>query len=79
MGVGVLGGLFNLGVGGAGPAEGNVVADRVVEQQGFLGHDRHVGPQVAGGDLPDIGAANENRSFIRVVETKQEVGEAGFA
>src|SRR5207248_8592080 len=77
-GEGVFGGFFDLAMTGAGTTEGDVVANGVVEQNGFLGHNRKLAAQVARGNLPDVSVADAHGALLRVVKAQEKVGESGF-
>src|SRR5438093_209860 len=47
VGIGLAGGVLDLGLAGAGTAVGDVLGDRAAEQQHVLRHDRHLLAQLA--------------------------------
>jgi hypothetical protein len=79
VGVGVFGGGDDFVVRRAEPAQLDVPADGVVEQNVFLRDDGDLVPQVARGNLAQIHAADFDRAACGVVKTQEQVGERGFA
>ena len=77
--MGMFGGGFNVRIGRAGPAEFDVAPDGFVEQNGFLGDHGDMGAEVAGGEFPDVGAADAHRPFLRVVKAEEQIGQGRFA
>src|ERR1017187_10461576 len=66
-------------VGGSFSTKGNVKADALVEENRLLSDNGNVGPQLPRGDGTDIGAANQHRAGLRVIEAQQQIGEGGLA
>ena len=79
VGVGNLGSVHYLLVGSTVDAEGDVVVDGVVEENGLLVHIAHEGTQVVLGELPDVGAVDHDRALLHVVEAWQQVGQRCLA
>ena len=61
------------------PAQLDVPADGVVEQNIFLRHDGDLVAQVARGNFSQIHAADFDRAARGVVKTQQQIGQRGFA
>ena len=59
VGVGVLEGIDDFGLGGVEAAVGDVVAHGVVEQDGLLGDHADLAPERGQGDVPDIVAVDQ--------------------
>ena len=66
------GGALDIGVAGAGPAEADVLADRVVEENGVLADQRHVVAQAGELDLGDVLSVDEDAAGIDVEEALDE-------
>ena len=62
-----------------GPAQFDVPADGVVEQDGFLGDDGDLISQIARGDAADVHAADADDAPLRVIKSQEQIGERGFA
>lgn len=77
--LGGAGGLHDLFRGRVGTAVGDVVADRVREQEGVLGDQADRGAQGVQGEFADVVAADEDGSVGHVVEARQEQGDRGLA
>ena len=60
-------------------AVGDVVAHRVVEQEGLLGDDPDLPPEGHEADLTEVHAIDEDRPFRRIVEAGNEVHEGRLA
>src|SRR5882724_9424227 len=79
MGIGVLGRRLDFRRRGLGPADGDIIADRIVEENSILRDQGDLLAQILSGDLPNIGSANGNRSASRIVKPQEEIGEACFS
>ena len=79
VGVGVARGGDDFLVRRAEPAQLDVPADGVVEQNVFLRDDGDLVAQIARGNVAQIHAADFDRAARRVVKAQQQVGERGFA
>ncbi len=77
--VGDAGGAFDLGFGGVGCAEGDVVGDGVGEEEGFLWDEADVFAEVGEGVVADGAVVEEERVGGGVVEAGDEGYEGGFA
>jgi len=75
----VAGGLLDFGIGGAGRAIGDVGADRVVEEKGFLRDERACGAQRTQCDVARILPVDEDAAGGRIVETRHEVEDRALA
>ena len=71
--------LLDLRRGGSGPAIGNVVVDRVVEQHRVLRDDADGGAQGGLGQFADILPVDADRAAIHVVEAEQQARDGRFA
>ena len=56
-------------------AVGDVVPDRVVEEDRLLGHDRDLSPERLDGDVADVTAVDRDRPFRHVVKAGDQVDE----
>ena len=65
-------GVLDLGAARAGPAVGDVVVDRVVEQHRVLRHDADRAAQAVLRDLADVLAVDRDRAGVDVVEAEQQ-------
>ena len=65
--------------GRAGPAQLDVPADGVVEQDGFLRDNSDLVAEVARGNVTNVHAADTNGAALRVIKTQQQIGERRFA
>ena len=79
VGESVAGGLLYLGICRARAAQADVVADGVVEQDDFLGDDRHLGANIPHGGLAQVHASDADGAPGRIVKSQKEVGQGGFA
>ena len=79
MRVGNLGRLYHLFHGGILHAEGNVVENGIVKEDGFLVHDAHHGPQVGRAEVADIGSVDGDLSLRGIIEPRNQVHQRGFA
>jgi hypothetical protein len=77
--LGQAGGVFDLVLGGAGAAVGDVVADGVIEQHGVLRDDADCVPQAGLGVIADISAVDHYAPGGDVVEAEEQAGDGGFA
>ena len=77
--MGVAGGGDDFVIRCAGPAQLNVPADGVVEQNGFLRDDGNLVAQIAGGNVANVHAADVDDAALRVVKAQQQIGQRGFA
>ncbi len=66
-------------VGGVGPGEGDVVADRPVEQERLLGHHTELATQRGDGDVAQVVAVEQHRPRVQVVEAGDQLGDGGLA
>ena len=69
------GGVLDVGLGGAGPAVADVVADGVGEEESLLGDDAHERPERGHGDFPDVAAVYFDAPGLDVVKARHEVHE----
>jgi len=76
---GAAGGVFNFSIGSGWPANGDVAANGVVKQNGFLGHDGDLVAQFLDGNFPDVLAANPHRATLRIVKPGKQIRERGLA
>ena len=53
--------------------------DRVVKEDGLLGHQGDLPAQVIDGDLPNICRADAHRAPLWIIEPQEQVGERGLA
>ena len=79
VGVGVARGGDDFLVGRAEPAQFDVPADGVVEQNVFLRDDGDLVAQIARGNLAQIHAADFDGAARGVVKAQEQIGERGFA
>ena len=79
MRLGEPGGLLDLGVGGVGPADADVLGDRAVEQAGVLEHDGDVVPQRAERHVGDVLAVDQDAAGIGRAQALQERQRGGLA
>src|SRR5882724_6198920 len=79
MRVGVLGSHLDFRRRRLRPADSDIIADRIVEEDRVLRDQGYLIAQILGGDLPNIGSANGNGSASRVVKPQEEIAEACFA
>ena len=70
--------LLDLRVRGPRPPQLDVAADRVVEEDGFLGDNGHLAAQIVRGNLANIHPANLNAPALGIIEPQEQVGERGF-
>ncbi len=79
VGVGRAGGRDDVRLRRAGPAVGDVLPYGAVEDERLLQHDRDVLAQLGQLQLPQIGAVEEDRPLIRVVEAQLQLADRGLA
>ena len=79
VGVGRLGGGDKLLVAGVRLAVEQVLAHGAVEQEGVLQHHGHVAAQRVQRDLPQIMAVQSDPPLNGIVETAEQIGDAGLA
>ena len=79
MGVGGLRRGDDLLFGPSDVAVGDVVADRIVEEDRLLGHDGDLPPERLDGDRADVLPVDEDRPLRDVVETGDQVDERRFS
>src|SRR6185312_16884632 len=79
MRAGGAGGGFDLGIGHAIAARGEVAADGVVEQDGFLRDNGDLTPEFRHRDITNIRAADAHRAALGIVEAREQVRERGLA
>ena len=60
-------------------AEGDVIEDSVIEEDGFLTDNAHKGAQVVRRIMTNILAVNSDASFRRVIESRQKVSKRRLA
>ena len=63
--------LLDLLAGSALNTEGDVVVERVVEQDGLLVDVAHEGAQVGDVELADVGAVDADAALVHVIEARQ--------
>ena len=73
------GGGDDLVAGGVGPAVGDVLGDRAVEQERLLQHDADVAAVFFHGKGADVDAVDQDRAFGHVVEAADQVDQRGLA
>ena len=73
-----LGRLHDVLVAGVGPGEGDVVAQRAVEEEGFLGDDAELAAQRADGDVAQVVTVDQHAAGRRVVEPRHQLGDGGL-
>ena len=73
VGVGRLGRGLDLVARGAGPAEGDVVGDRALEQERLLADVGEVAAQRSAPDLADVLAVDQHRAGLGLVEAQDQV------
>ena len=78
VGVGGLGGGFDLVAGGFGHAVGDVVGDGVVEEEGVLGDESDALAQAGEGPVAQVLPGDADGAGGGVEEARQEVDEGGF-
>ena len=76
---GVARGLFDLGFGGAGTAQRDIVGDAFVEQYRFLGDHADGGAQGFQGHVMDVLAVDGDQPAIALVETQQQIEDGALA
>ena len=69
MGMGTTRRFDDLGLGRTGTAQPDVRRDGLVEQDGFLGHDRNMFPQIARQHVTDVSVTNPDRTALRVIKS----------
>ena len=57
---------------------GDVVPDRLVEEERVLVHDGDQAPEVGLPDVADVVAVDEHAAPLGIVEADEEIGERGF-
>ena len=72
-------GRFDLGAGGAGPAEGDVVGDRACEEEALLRNDPELAAERLLGDAAQVGAVDRDPPVARVVEAREQLGDRGLS
>jgi hypothetical protein len=77
--VGRGGGVEDLGWGGVGSAEGDVLRDGVGEEKGLLGNEADGSAEMVEGVLADGVAIDEDGARRRVVQARDEADEGGLA
>ena len=78
-GVGLSAGFEDLAVGRFRSRHAQVVAQRRVEKEGILRHHAEVTAQGRGRERPQVGAADGDRSGLRIVEAEQQLGDRRLA
>ena len=73
-----LDGLVDLGVGGRGPGEGQVVPDGAREEERLLGHHAELAAKRIEGHPLDVVAVDAHLARRRVVEAGDELGQRGL-
>ena len=66
-------GSLDLGAGGVGPAEGDVVGDRAGEEEALLRHDPELAAQRRLRDVAQVDAVDRDPPVARVVEAREEL------
>ena len=79
VGAGGAGGGDDFGRRCVGPAVGDVLGDRAVEQERLLQHDADVAAILFDRERADVGAIDENRAVGDVVEAADEIHERALA
>src|SRR5690348_6687020 len=79
VGQGCLGGFHYTLLGNSGLAVGDVVAHRVVEEHGFLGHDADLRTQRRNGQVAHVLAINQQAASGDVEEARNQVHQRAFA
>src|SRR5690242_16435 len=69
----------DLGIGGIGFAEQDVVADRAMQQGRILRHHTDAAAQAFLADIPDVLAADKDTAALDIVKTEQQVDERRLA
>ena len=79
MGIGALGRPFDGGAAGVRESVGDVVRDRVLEQDRLLDDHADLGAKAAELDLADVVAVDANRAGIDIPEPRDQVHEGRLA
>ena len=77
--LGELGRGDDLLVGRIGPAIGDVLLDRAMQQRRVLRHDADIGAQRVLRDVGDVGAVDRDDAALAVVEAQQQVDDGRLA